>query len=186
VGPFGEGDEVMEIVVPQRDGVDLHLEAGRERGIDAGDGLPEPAAAGDSRVGLRIEAVEGDIDALDPAAREIGGMNREPGPVGGQGQLVEPAAAKETRQAGNQLDNVPAHQGLAAGQPQLAHALADEGGGEAVELGEAEQLGAGQEGHALGHAINAAQVASVGHRQPQIADCSPERIDHSPAPDIAP
>jgi hypothetical protein len=35
----------------------------------------------------------------------------------------------------------------------------------------------GQEGHVLGHAIDAAEVAAVGHRHAQIGDRAPERVD---------
>ena len=35
-----------------------------------------------------------------------------------------------------------------------------------------------QEGHGLGHAIDAAEVAAVGDRDPQIGDAPAERVDH--------
>ena len=70
-----------------------------------------------------------------------------------------------------------AHQRLAAGDPQLAHAERDEGRAEPVELLERQQLGLGQELHVLGHAVDAAEVAAIGHRHAQIADRPRERID---------
>ena len=40
-----------------------------------------------------------------------------------------------------------------------------------------QQLGLGQEGHVLRHAVDAAEVAAVGHRDAQIGDGAPKRID---------
>jgi hypothetical protein len=67
---------------------------------------------------------------------------------------------------------------LAAGQAQLAHAQADEHGGGPGDLLEAQQRGVGQEvvlviEHLLGHAVAAAEVAAVGHRDAQVAQRRP-------------
>ena len=91
--PFGEPDEIVEIVLAQRDGVDLDLEAGGDGGVDPLDDLVEPPAARDPGVGFGVEAVQRDVDPPDAAAGEIGGMLGQPGAVGGQGQLVEVARA---------------------------------------------------------------------------------------------
>ena len=40
-----------------------------------------------------------------------------------------------------------------------------------------EQIGLRQERHVLRHAIDAAEVAAVGHRNAQIRDRAPERVD---------
>ena len=69
------------------------------------------------------------------------------------------------------------HQRLAAGQPQFGHAFRHEGAAQPVELLEAEQVGLGQERHVLRHAIDAAEIAAVGHRDAQIGDGARERID---------
>ena len=55
--------------------------------------------------------------------------------------------------------------------------LRDEGGAEAVELLERQEVALGQEGHVLGHAVDAAEVAAVGHRDAQIGDRAAERVD---------
>jgi len=47
---------------------------------------------------------------------------------------------------------------------ELAHALGDEGRAQPVELFERQQVGLGQEGHVLRHAVDAAEIAAVGHR----------------------
>src|SRR5207253_7573725 len=53
----------------------------------------------------------------------------------------------------------------------------DEGAAQPVELLQREQVALGQEGHVLGHAIDATEVAPVRDRDAQIADAAPERID---------
>ena len=41
-----------------------------------------------------------------------------------------------------------------------------------------QDLGLGQEGHVFGHAIDAAEVAAIRHRDAQIGDMPAEWIDH--------
>ena len=81
------------------------------------------------------------------------------------------------RHRAEEAHDVLAHQRLAAGDPELAHAEGDEGGAEPVELLEGQELGLGQELHVLGHAVDAAEVAAVGDRDPQIGDRPGERVD---------
>ena len=68
-----------------------------------------------------------------------------------------------------------------SGSPPVSRSLRtparDEGAAQAVELFEREQVGLGQERHVLRHAIDAAEIAAVGHRDAQIGDRAPERID---------
>ena len=55
--------------------------------------------------------------------------------------------------------------------------LRDEGAAEPVELLERQQVLLRQERHVLRHAVDAAEVAAVRHRDAQIGDRPPERID---------
>ena len=66
---------------------------------------------------------------------------------------------------------------LHAGDPQLSDTEADESGGERVEFFERQQFALRQEGHVLRHAIGAAEVAAIGHRDPQVGDSALEGID---------
>jgi hypothetical protein len=68
-------------------------------------------------------------------------------------------------------------QRLAAGEAQLAHALGDEGGAQAVEFLQREHVGLRQERHILGHAVHAAEIAAIGDRHSQIGDGAREWID---------
>ena len=115
---------------------------------------------------------------LTPASASSPANLRKLRAVGGQRQLVERAALQMARKLAHQMHDVLAHQRLAAGQPQLADALLDEDGAEPVELFERQQVLLRQEGHVLGHAIGAAEVAAVGDRYAQIGDRATERVDH--------
>ena len=59
----------------------------------------------------------------------------------------------------------------------FSHAQADEGRAEAVELLERQEVRLGQEGHVLGHAVDAAEVAAVGDRDAQVGDRAGEGVD---------
>ena len=89
---------------------------------------------------------------------------------------------KMARQRGEQRHDAAAHQRLAAGQAQLADALGDEGAAQPVEFLQAQEVGLGQEGHVLRHAIDAAEIAAVGHRHAQIGDGALKRIDQRRRP----
>ena len=113
-----------------------------------------------------------------PQSAQFVGKARQLRAVGGQRQFIERAAAEMPRQRAHQRHHVAPDQRLAAGQPELAHALGDEGRAQPVEFFQRQQIGLGQEGHVLGHAVEAAQVAAVGDRDAQIADGPAERIGH--------
>jgi hypothetical protein len=98
--------------------------------------------------------------------------------IGGEGELVKRAGLQMAAERAEQRQDVAAHQRLAPGQTQLAHPEPDEGAAQPVELFEGEHLGFGQESHVFRHAIDAAEVASVGHRDAQIGDVPAKGVDH--------
>src|SRR6476660_1714544 len=61
-----------------------------------------------------------------------------------------------------------------------AHAFGDEHRAEPVKLLEREQVRLRQEGHVLRHAVDAAEVAAVGDRNPDIGHVWGEGVDHRP------
>ena len=89
------------------------------------------------------------------------------------------------RQRRDKRHDAAPDQRLAAGQAQLAHAARHEGRAQPVELLEREDLGLGQKRHVFRHAIDAAEVAAVGHRDAQIGDGAAERIDQFRTPGCA-
>ena len=113
-----------------------------------------------------------------PQRGEVAGEALELAAVGGERQLVQRAGSRRAAELPDQPDHVAPDQGLAAGEPELADPETDEGRAEPVELLERQELGLGQERHVLGHAVDAAEVAAVGDRDPDVADGPPEGVDH--------
>ncbi len=110
-------------------------------------------------------------------AGEIAGIFGQLRPIGGQRELVERAGREMARERGDERHDPAAHQRFAAGKPQLSDPACDERAAHPVELFEREQIGLRQEGHVFRHAIDAAKVATIGHRDAQIGDRPPERVD---------
>jgi hypothetical protein len=77
----------------------------------------------------------------------------------------------------DELDDVAADQGLAAGEADFAHAAGNEGGDDPVDLLEAQDVLFGQELHVLGHAVDAAEIAAVGDRDAKIGDVAAVAVD---------
>jgi hypothetical protein len=76
-----------------------------------------------------------------------------------------------------EFDQVGPHQGFAAGQAHLAHPQADEGAGHRQEFSGAQGEIAAGEALIRVHAIDAAEVTAVSHRQAQIGDAPAEGVD---------
>ena len=97
--------------------------------------------------------------------------------VGGEGEVVE---AVDRHQARDQVGQSATQQRLTAGDAQLAHARAHEPAHEALDLVE-RQPRRGIEAvvfrHAIGrHAVRAAEIAGLDHRQAQVAQRAPEGV----------
>ena len=175
------GDHAVVLVLVhalQRHRVDADGEAGRLGGEDAVQHLLQLAPAGHGGEGCRVQRVERDVDAADAGGVEVLRHLRELGAVGGERQLLQFAAPSAAAEGADQAQHVLPHQRLAAGQADALDAEADEGAAEAVQLLQAQDLGLGQEGHVLRHAVDAAEVAAIGDRDAEIGDPSAERIDH--------
>ena len=166
-----EVDERAELLLHagQEERVDLdRREAGRERRVEAGQRVPEAAAARDAREALRVEAVEAHVDALEPRRGEL---VREPGQqqaVGGQRDVVDAAGAAEHA---DEVGAAGPDQRLTAGDAHLGDA---DVGGDAREDGEllvAQDLAVAARLDSLRrHAVRAAQVAPVGDGEAQVVD----------------
>ena len=176
------GDEVVHLVLVdalERDGVDLDPEPGLDRGVDAVHHLGEAAPAGDLRELRGVEGVERDVDAPDPAVGELACEAAELAAVGGEREFAQRAGREMARHRAEEGHDPLADQRLAAGDAQLLDAEADEGRAEPVELLQRQELGLGQELHVLRHAVDAAEVATVGDRHAQVGDRARERVDQA-------
>ena len=126
----------------------------------------------------RSQRVQRDVDPPHARPCQSPANRAELAAVGGERQLVQRAAAHVPAELLDQPHHVAPDQRLAAGEPDLAHAQADERRAQPVQLLQRQQLGLGQERHVLGHAVDAAEVAAVGDRHPHVADGPAERVDH--------
>ena len=84
---------------------------------------------------------------------------------------------KMAGKAADQRHDVLAHQRFAAGEAQAADAARNEGGAQAIKLVEAQNLAFRQERLIFRHAIDAAEIAAIGHGHAQIGDRAGEGID---------
>ena len=98
-------EQVADLVLVdalERDGVDLHLQPGGLRSIDAGQHLVEIAPARDGAELVGIQRIERNIDALDAVRLELGGVFFQLRAVGGEREFLERAACKMARQRATQ------------------------------------------------------------------------------------
>jgi hypothetical protein len=100
--------------------------------------------------------------------------------IGGEAKFFQRAALEMAGEIVHQFSDAPAHQRLAPGQADMPDPAADQQTGQPVQLFQRQQVLLGQELHVLGHAISAAQIAAVGHRQADIIHGPAEGIDHGP------
>ena len=131
---------------------------------------------GDMPKGLRIQAVEADVDPSHPRGEQRLRVLCQPIAVGRHGKFVEPVAEPFTDPRGEICDAAP-HQRFATRQPDLAHAAIDEAIRDQRDFLKTEQMIARQEAHMLRHAIAASQIAAIGDRDSQIGDRAAILID---------
>ena len=127
----------------------------------------------------RLEAVGQERVERDVHVREAGGDEaREPAlEQQAVGRDAERAHAVERREPRREVDDVAAHERLAARQPDLARARADEEAREAHDLVAREQRLLRREVDALGrHAVCTAEVASLRDRDAQVVVEPPEAV----------
>ena len=126
----------------------------------------------------RVEAVEAHRDALEPRRLELGGVARQQHAVGGESHVFD---AGDVGQIADEIGQIGTQQRLAAGQAQLAYAELHEQPRQAHDLIERQPLVRSEEAVALmvglaRHAVRAAEVAAVHHRDAQVAHRARQRI----------
>ena len=181
MAPSNEIGQFLGVDALERHRVQFDLETRRLGRGDAFEHLQQGIAPGELGKPRAVECVERDIDPLHPRARQRLGVFSELRAVGGERQLRQIMPQPAT-QRGEQIDDIAPHQRLAAGNADLGHPAGDEAGGQIIKLLEREHFLFGQEGHAFGHAIFAAQVAAVGDRKAQIGDAALEAVDQRRRP----
>ena len=167
VEPALDDDVHLDRVEPGGEGCVDSLEHARDREVDVVHRAED----------IVVERVEAHGDASQPGVLQALGLGGQEGAVGGKRE-VEPVDPREHPNEG--LD-VAANQWLASRDADLLDAEAGEGAGDALDLLEGEELGAGEERvvaaeDLLGHAIDAAEVAAVGDRDPEIPHRPSQRV----------
>jgi carboxypeptidase Q len=124
-----------------------------------------------------VERIEADRQPAQAGGAQRHGVLGEEAAVGGHRQ-VEVA---ERGEAAHEVVQVAAQQRFAAGQADLAHAELDEEPCQPLDLLEMEQRVARQElpvrpEHPPRHAVRAAEVAAVGHRDAEVAQRTAEPV----------
>lgn len=176
----GERHQVEHLVVvaPLEDhGVELDArETGLPGGADAVDHPGQVAGAGQGAEARRVQGVEADVEAPEAALAQGPGVLDQARAVGGHGEIAQPRQGADLTDQG--LD-AALDQRLAAGEADLLRAELDEDPAQGGHLLQGQHLGAGQEGHLLGHAVDAAEVATVGDRQANVAHGAAEAVDQT-------
>ena len=108
---------------------------------------------------------------VDPAQT---GVAKRPRQLRHQDCVGREREVAHARHRGNALDNfeqVGAQRRLAAGQPELAESHRDCGAHHLLDLGRIQHLGTRQKAQAFQrHAVDAAQIAAIGYRDPEVID----------------
>ena len=177
----GQGREVGDLVIveaPNEDGIQFQMvKACVLCRLDAGKHIRERSQPGHGGKSVRPQGVHADIQPVHARFPQRGGQFRQQGTVGGEAQLLK---ARDGPQHAAQFHDAPAHQRLPAGEADLLHAAAYRRTGDLLQLFEGEDILMGLLGHSLGrHAVPAAVVAPIRHRQAQIVDLPPAAVAHT-------
>jgi hypothetical protein len=160
---------------PDHDDVHLHrVEPGGHRGPDAVDHPVELVAPGQFGEPVGAERIERHVDAPQARVDERLRQRRQARAVGGEGQ-IDP----ERREHPHQHRELGTDRGLTAGEAdRVEPEPLDAGARHPFELLEREQLVSGVPVHALGgHAVGAAEVAPVGHRDAEVSVTASVAVD---------
>ena len=152
------------------------LEARALRRLDAAQHVFQLTCARDLAVALRSERIKTDVQPVHAGFLQRRGQLFQPRAVRGQAKLLDPG---DCAQHGAQLYDSAPDQRLAAGHAELRHAERRGGRREVPQLLKGAQLLVSALADALlRHAVAAAKVAKLCHRQPQITDIPAKCIFH--------
>ena len=127
-----------------------------------------------------VQAVQAHGDALEAGIPKVLRLRLEARAVGRQRQVLQPGKAAK---AADDLDHIPAKQRFASGDPNLGDAELHEQPGNPPDFPRGKPVAAGEElvsfpVDVCGHAVRAAIVAPVDHRDAQVAQGPAPGIRH--------
>ena len=144
--------------------------------FEAGHDVVEAVEAGELPVTVAPQGIQAEVEVAQADGQEVRGQFRQAHAVGGEADFLDPG---NLVQVADELQDAPAHQGLAAGDPDLLDA--HPGG----HPGQAQQLFVAQDfrGRQLlpappGGAVETAEIAAVGDGDPQVIDLARQNIFH--------
>ncbi len=168
----GQIDHLIVVQAADDDRVDLDRpQARRQRGAPPGQHVLQLPVAGQGAKALRAQRVQADVD---PGAGQRFGKTGQQHAVAGHREIVQPGDGHQLR---HQVDDPPPDQRFPAGQADVDQAHLDRHAHDAHDLFIAQDALVRDLGHAVvGHAIDTAQVAAVGDRNPQVVNGAIVRI----------
>ena len=123
----------------------------------------------------RIERVEAHVHTFEPGGAKIVGHRDQLESVGGDRKIE---VWRQRVQHGDQSRQIGAHGRLATGQPDAIDPEIETDACEPRDLFVGEEIILRQPRHAFGrHAVDAAQIAAIGHRDAQVAHRAALRVD---------
>ena len=169
--------DLIVVVAPHDDAVQLDgVQTGFPRESDPRQDLRHQLAVSPHHAleALRPERIQADIDTLEARIRQTPDLLQQEEPVGGHGEVQ---ARIQPDQPGDQHLDILPHQRLPTGQSDRVDSETDKDARQVQDLLIGQDLASGKPGQALGrHAVDAAEVASIGEGDPEVVDGSPERI----------
>ena len=150
------------------------LEAEAPCQLDPAQDFIQAVVAGDGVEALAVQRIHADVEVGQPGLAPARHPAVEQGAVGGQGDAVD---AAHRRRRGDDLRQVAAQAGFAAGQPQLAQAHIREAAQEARDFLAAKRLRpVGTRVEAVRQAVAATEIAGLDDREPQIREVPAEPV----------
>jgi hypothetical protein len=169
------------VVIAGHGAIDLDRDEARlDRGRDAGLHLLDRGEAHQLLEPLGIERVKVDVEPLQARLAQRRGEAREQDSVGGHRHV---AHTGDRRDAPGDLDDLGAQRRLAPGEAELPEADGHRGAHHRLDLPRGQKLGRGDEAQPpQRHAVDAAQVAVVDHREAQVVDLAGEAVARQEGP----
>ena len=153
--------------------------AAREQGVDGGKQRGQVVFAGEALEGGGAEAVHGEVDLVDACVEQRRVVLGEAVAVGGERDFLDAGGAGADA---DDVGDVGAQGGFAAGEADFFGAAGGKGGNEGADFGKAEFVRAAAALVAVRQAVDAAVVAEVGNGEAQVGDAAREGVYQHQSP----
>ena len=183
----GAGFEVGEGVFVEFGGAVAHQQgvefevvvAAREQGVDGGKQRGQVVFASEALEGGGAEAVHGEVDLVDACVEQRRVVLCEAVAVGGERDFLDAGGAGADA---DDVGDVGAQGGFAAGETDFFGAAGGKGGDKGADFGKAEFVRAAAALVAVRQAVDAAVVAEVGNGEAQVGDAAREGVYQHQSP----